>query len=558
MKLLKLVVILLMAGQLAAQDVEQVLKAKPIAVSGSFGASMNYYDMQGMDNRRPPFYWTMNANLNFNFFGVVSAPFSLQFSPQGNQFNYPYQQLQPFNKMGISPKYKAVTLHLGYRSLNFSTYTYGGASFNGVGVEVNPAKGKFYGSALYGRIAKAPTELANNNAQGITLYNRWSVGTKLGYKIGQSNKIEFIAFKAWDDVESLILTDRLEEEPPKENAVVGLNSNFTIAKKINLKVEYALSAYTYNALSAEGAPATGVYGILDNIYQANATSKYNSAINASINYQHRLFNTGVTYKRIDPEYATMGIPFLNNDMEDVTGNLAWRMFKNKLNIALNAGAQRNNLSGDLASRTVRAIGGVNVNYAPSQKWNFSANYSNFTTNTVQMRILQLDSLKYYQVTKSGNTSAAYRFGKEKSPQNVMLSANYQNANDASDNESVLYNANLNYGFSQTATGFSVSVGMNGNVNSFQGTENIGWGPMFSVSRPFFDKQVKAGLNGNVLTFQNGSAVANRTFRAGLTLSYTLAKKHNFGLTHNFLAKQDFVGTQNFVENRTGIKYNFSF
>lgn len=543
--------------QIAAQDIEQVAKAKPIKVGGGISTAMNYYNAAGIDNRRPPFYWTINANLNFTFFGLISAPFSLQFSPQGNQFNYPYRQLQPFNKMGISPKYKAITVHLGYRNMNFSTYTSGGASFNGIGVEVQPAKSKWYAQALLGRLAKAITDGDNNNAPGITLYDRWAYGTKVGYKITNA-KIELIAFKAWDSRKSLILEDRLEDEPPAENMVIGTNASFTVLKKINIKLEYALSAYTVNTLLANGDSPDGVYTILKGIYRPNGSSQYNQAINTSVNYQHAKFNTGLTYKRIDPEYQTMGIPFLNNDAEDITANLGWRMLKNKLNITTNGGVQRNNLDNTLVSRTVRLIGGANISYAPSNILSLTAGFANFSTNTVRTRIQELDSLEYYQVTTSANVSTNYRFGKDSAAQSLMLNANYQTANDAQNNTSEVYNLNLNYGLSIPSLLITVSVGLNGNINSFQGIENIGWGPMASFSRPFFDRQVKFAINSSLLTYQNGAALANRTFTIGSTLNYTLLKKHSFGLTYNFLSRKDFIGIQSFKENRAGIKYNFRF
>ena len=225
------------------QDIESVVQADPIKVNGSISASTTYYNAQGIDNRRPPFYWTINANLNLNLFGVISAPLSLQFSPQGNQFNYPYQQLQPFNKMGISPKYKAFTVHLGYRSMNFSKYTYSGNSFYGAGIEVAPKASKWKAQAFFGRLARALNESQNNNAAGITLYDRWAWGTKLGYGTGK-HKAELILFKAWDNQNSLILFNQADENPAKENVSVGINTKTTILKNITLNVEYALSAYT--------------------------------------------------------------------------------------------------------------------------------------------------------------------------------------------------------------------------------------------------------------------------------------------------------------------------
>ena len=553
-----LIVLLLWFGNTRAQDIESVVKSDPIKINGSVSASTTYYNALGIDNRRPPFYWTINANLNISLFGVVSAPFSLQFSPQGNQFNYPYQQLQPFNKMGISPKYKAFTVHLGYRSMNFSRYTYSGNSFYGAGVEVAPKASKWRAQAFFGRLARALNETQNNNAAGITLYDRWAWGTKIGYGTGK-HKAELILFKGWDNQNSLILTERAAENPAKENVSLGINTKTTVLKNITLNVEYAISAFTTDA-SAEKTTLSGFNyaGGFGGLYQPRASSQFNSAINASLNYQHSLFNTAITYRRVDPEYQTLGIPFLNNDMEDITANVSWRMFKNTVNISTNGGFQRNNLSDEQLGRTVRLIGGVTANYAASDQLNINAGYSNFNTSTVRTRIELLDSLEYYQVTTTANAGANYRFGGDSAAHAIMLMGNYQTANDIQENSSELYNGNLNYSYSHVPSGLALNAGINANINSFQGLDNFGWGPIVGISRAFFNKALRTSLNAAYLKYANAGTPVNHTINTTMNLNYRLKKKHSFGLTAAYITKEDFQGGQSFSEYRGSLKYGYSF
>ncbi len=556
MKYLLYISLLVLITKGYAQDIESVVKSDPIKVSGSLSTSASYYNAWGIDSRRTPFYWTVNANLNFNFFGVVSAPFTLNFSPQGSQFSYPYQQMQPFNKMGISPKYKWLTVHLGYRSMNFSQYSYSGNNFNGVGVEIQPKK-KWSFSTFYGRLARAITEVNNNNLPGIILYDRWAMGSK--FRVGDGNRnVELIVFKAWDDQSSLILTDQSDETPPEDNMVVGINTAQPITKKLKLKLEYTLSAYTKNSTSEEVIGGYSYLGGFGGIYVPRTSSQYNSAINTGINYTHQKFNTGLTYRRVDPEYQSMGVPFLNNDMEDITANLSWRMFKNKMNITTNGGFQRNNLSNEQTGSTARVIGGVNTTFMVNEQINLNAGYSNFNTSTVRTRIELLDSLMYYQVTQSANAGVNYRFGSDSLSHAIMLMGNYQHANDLQQNESSLINGNLNYSINDQVTGLAIAVGVSGNINSMQGVENFGYGPVVSISKPFFEKQVRASINGNMLSYQNSGVKQFDTFNGALNLNYTLKKKHNFGTSVSYIRKDDKIADNSFEEVRASIKYGYSF
>jgi hypothetical protein len=125
-----------------SQDLEELAQKKnadPLQVSGSLSVTGAAASAYGMDTRRPPFYWALRGNLNLRLFDVIDAPMSITYSPQGNNLAYPFQRLQPFNQVGISPSYKSITLHLGYRSMNISRYSLSGNNFNGVGVERKPA-----------------------------------------------------------------------------------------------------------------------------------------------------------------------------------------------------------------------------------------------------------------------------------------------------------------------------------------------------------------------------------------------------------------------------------
>ena len=136
------------------QDIEAIIKADPLKVTGGLSTTTTFYHAEGtIPSSRPPFYSVFNANLNLNFFGLVSAPFQFTYSPQQNDFSYPFQNLQPFNQMGISPKYKGYTAHIGYRSMHLSKYSFSGNRFMGGGFEVANKGSKWIYGGFYGRLA---------------------------------------------------------------------------------------------------------------------------------------------------------------------------------------------------------------------------------------------------------------------------------------------------------------------------------------------------------------------------------------------------------------------
>ena len=121
-------------------------KAKPFQISGVLGGSMSYNHMSGISQRRQPYGYRLFGSVNIKLYGW-SFPFSVAISQQGSSFS------QPFSLYGVSPQYKWVKLHVGYRNMRFSEFTLGGVTFLGGGVELTPKKFRF--SAMYGRLRKA-------------------------------------------------------------------------------------------------------------------------------------------------------------------------------------------------------------------------------------------------------------------------------------------------------------------------------------------------------------------------------------------------------------------
>ena len=96
---------------------------------------------------------------------------------------------QPFNQFGISPTYKWLTFHLGYRNVSFSEYTLNGYTFLGVGLEARP--GKFRLGAIYGKFNQN-SEYDLLMVDSIPKLTRTGWAAKIGY--GTNERFVDISF----------------------------------------------------------------------------------------------------------------------------------------------------------------------------------------------------------------------------------------------------------------------------------------------------------------------------------------------------------------------------
>ena len=195
---------------------------------------MDFYHSNEAYPTRDPFAWNVYGSFAPSFYG-----FSLPFSFVITQYSKSYTT--PFTYLGISPSYKWIKLHLGYRSIAFSPLVFDGQSFLGAGIELSP-KG-FYFGAFYGRLNKAISE---DTTYGHTLqpqYARTGYGLKLGVG-GKKNNISIMLFHAKDDSGSITrIPDSLTTILPQENSVIGTSWHFTFFRHLTLTGDLAASLF---------------------------------------------------------------------------------------------------------------------------------------------------------------------------------------------------------------------------------------------------------------------------------------------------------------------------
>jgi len=548
-----------------AQDVEQtlrdsknILREDPVSVTGSVGASSVLYRAYGIAPRRDPFYWVLNANLNITLFNKVSIPFTAVITQQDKNYSNGLDKFsQPFNQFGISPRYKSLTVHAGYRSLEFSEYTLSGAMFLGGGIEIKPEKSLISGAAMYGRFVKAvPHGGVDGIVVSVPAYERWGGGGKV--KVGTANNYgEFIFLKIKDNINSLAFDTSLTVTP-QENQILSVGTKQKINKWLCANANVAYSMFTKNLFDDVYKIERFTY--VNQIYSPRPSSHYNKAVNAGLDFSPGKYRLGIKYKRIDPDYKTLGSIFLTNDIEEISFNTSFALLKNKISINVASGLQRNNLDKIQVVTSQKIIGSLNISYNINSSLNLSSNYSNFSSNTLPVRDVFTDSIKFVQLTQNGGLSANYAFGKNKLKHTLTNSATYQESSGNKQGLTTLFNETFSYNLNLNELGFGItaSVLYNKATNAGYGV-NEGFGPNIGIQKALFKNKIRVQLNiGFQNTYLNKEAL-NKNQTYSFNFSFTIDKHQSIKASCSYLDKAAIKETaQKFSEIRGSLGYVYNF
>jgi hypothetical protein len=552
----------------SAQNLEEIGKANPVKVTGGVSLNQIFYTARGIDNRRDPYTYYASGNVNFSLYGW-NVPLSFSLSNRNTSFQ------QPFNQYSVHPTYKWITGHAGYCSMSYSPYTVNGHIFLGGAVDLAP-EGNWKFSALYGRFLKA-VQPETDTAGIITntpSFKRMGYGLKTSYN-KDGNFVDLIVFHAKDQVGSIVDIPDSLGILPQENLVVSLGAGKTFFEHFLLKGEIASSALSRDIRAEEGERAHPL-SYIGFLYTPRLSSSYYKAFKTSLTYQQDAYSLGVAYERIDPQYRTLGAYYFNNDLESITANGSAALWQGKMNVAVSAGTQRDNLDKSKISTMRRMVGSVNVNYIPNQKLNLSASYSNFQTYTnIRSKFVDinqltpydnLDTLNYTQIAQNITATATYALSNSKERrQSISLNANVQDAADkqgevTQNSGSQFYNLNLAYMYNMVPQNLTVSVAFNGNVNDSPAITTKTLGPTASVSKSFFDRKLRATLSSSYNNTYTNSQRVSTILNGRVNGSYTILKKHNLNLSLVAVNRHSDRETsaQSFTEFTGTLGYSYAF
>ena len=392
----------------------------------------------------------------------------------------------------------------------------------------------------------------------------------MGATVGYEKKgmgIQFIWFQAKDNRHSLTFIPENSSVQPQDNTVISVAGKTPVIKYFSVQAEYALSGFTRNTF-ADNELSKTVKKKLPSIFKLRTTSQFFSAFKSSVNFNSKRISCGLNYERIDPDYKTLGIYYLNNDLENFTVSPQIRLLKSKLTIAVNTGIQHNNLNKQKLSTMNRIVGSGNVMFQPNPHWNFNASYSNFTsysknrpTTDPFYQLSPAHTMKFYQLSQNANLIMNHLFGKKKTKYNITATATYQvskqQTGSIESSPITLLNGNIAYGMQLKESKSTISISANANHTKATNTTSVFYGPGLNLGKVFhkniFNLVLSSIYNLSYTNNQKKGAVLNERLNVSInppikntklgkpTISLSASYVTQFKYSANNLKLNEFTG-----------------
>lgn len=538
-----------------SQDIEAIATQKPFEVSGTFTLFSSYYNVNGIDPRRKDFTWYITGSPNFKIYGV-DIPFSLTVSEQERSFR------QPFNQFLISPSYKWAKLHLGYTNLTWSPFTWAGQTAFGAGVELNPKKFRF--GFLYGRLNRSVEEDLTSLEAQTPAFKRMGFSTRIGYGT-ETTHIDLIYLKGKDDVNSLNTIPTKTEVLPAENLVLGLSSKVKFTEKLFWNADVAASAYTRDV---RAIPFTndepGFVKSFGSLLLTNSSTQFYKAYQSDVSYVEKKFKIKVKYKRVEPDFKSMGAYYFQTDIENITLEPSINITKYKLRFNSSIGRQKDNLFNQKSFTSKRLIGNIGADWSPTKKFGINALYSNYSGEQSKGLKIPNQTTQQSYVSQNVTISPRLTFVKEKITHFHNLVANKQWLIDKNPNTSLLTqyevnNLNLTSAvvFNKKALTISGSF-LYANFDSNANTNQLN-GYSLTTNKAFFENKLLTSISGSE-TFQK---LNSEPFSQMLTISsqnsYKITNHHGVTFLVQYLNNQAKNNAFNsFIEYNIDLGYTYTF
>ncbi|HEY4062825.1 MAG TPA: hypothetical protein VGM30_13045 [Puia sp.] len=555
--------VLLLTLSARGQDLGVIGSQKPFSITGSAQIRGIFYGASGISDRRTPFSYLFSGNLTANLYGI-SLPMNFSISEADRSFS------QPFNQFGISPHYKWMTVHLGYRNINFSPYTLAGYTMLGAGVELNP--GKFRMGFMYGRLSRATTLDTTTQSLAPVSFSRKAIALKLGYG-SRDNFIDLSMLKGKDDAGSQSMSKSTLDSLnvfPAANTVLGISARFTIARNVFVEGDVGTSLYTrdlHSPLTLDSI-SDPLLKKLRSLGPVNGTTELNTAIAAAVGYKGKGYSIKFQYQRVDPGFTSMGAYFFNNDLENYTIAPTLRVLKNRLRFSGSIGFQHDNLQQQKAATSHKLIGTALLSADLTRELGIDINYSNFSNNQQPNTIRFADSLKIVQTTQNLSVSPRWMLIGPVTTHTVIVSANLMQMNDYNNyfaQNAVSRNVNykqyyLNYTFGLIPAALSLFINISSTAAEAAGTSDRSRGGTVGFSKSFFKAAFLASASGGFFTGRRNGG-DDHTVNASFNLQYKFLSRHDLSALFfytNDTPVMPSMGMPAFSELRAELAYNYRF
>jgi len=537
----------------AAQDLGNLGQQRPVQWNGGLNVQGGPYFYSGDGTARNlPWFWNASGNVTLSLYGW-QLPFSFSVGSQQRSYT------QPFNRYGVSPYYKWVKLHAGYRTIRFNPYTLSGLQFLGGGVELEPKGFRF--AAFYGQFNKPVAQDTLASISPIPAYRRMGYGVRVGAGSAR-NHVDLMMVHVIDDSTSIPDPTGRGVPRPMENLSIGLSCRVGLGPKLIWTFDAGASAIT-DDIRLPVNNEVAVPSFARSIYDPRFGSRAMLAGNTGLQWTSRLVTMKVNVRQVDPGYRSLAAVYQQTDVRAITFDPTIRFPKNKWRLSGSIGRQEDNVRKTKMTQSIRTIGSAGVSWTPSRTYGVDLSFSNYGIQQQRGLLVLNDTFRVALANRSYGISQRYMKANVHRVWTVLLTTGMQRLQDlnpygtygSTDNE-VIY-GNLYIARLRTRDQFSVNGGLNYSRNTTSlGTSEL-FGPSLGVSTQVGKEKLmaSAGLSWNK-ALQDG-AEAGSTLNFNTSLQYRLAAAHRLTLSafvlHNATS---FVAAQRFTETRIQAGYVF--
>ena len=550
-----LVFILFSFQENLAQNIEQFGKGNPVRISGTINIQGGPYVYIGKGTpRNDPYWWQASGSPTVSIYGW-QLPFSFSYGSRNRSF------YQPFNRFGVSPYWKWLTFHFGYRSIRMNPYVMSGVQFLGAGVEMNPRGFRF--GAFYGRLSKPIARDTLASITPIPAYKRMAYGLKIGAG-SRRNYVDLSIVKVFDDSTSIPSIGLKTDLRPQDNVAFGLSGRLALGSHLTFQFDAGGSLLNRDIR----LPLMDISNSLkpySRIFTPHLGAQFLTAGKASLNYNQRYFGLKLLASRVDPDYRSLAAFYQQSDMQSITIEPTLKLMKNKLRLSGSIGQQQDNLYRRKAYTSVRTIGSANVSWNSGKKYSLSINFSNY--GMAQQAGLQVinDTFRIAQNNRSISLSQQYSFTNKIRTLSLSMNVSYQQLQDLNhygtyaSGENKVWFMNVVANHIRTKDNLSLQGGINVSNNEFVTGSYLLVGPMLGASKPFAKNKIQLTCN---LSYNKGfqkSTSSGSTLNFYSSLMYQLSKTHQFNIALNVLQNSTpFISTGTFSEIRLLAGYILNF
>jgi hypothetical protein len=261
-----------------------------------------------------------------------------------------------------------------------------------------------------------------------------------------------------------------------------------------------------------------------------------------LSYTEKKYKVGLSYRRVDPDYLSMGSVYLNNDFEDLQLQTTFRVLKNKLSVNVSGGFQRNNLNNDKTSEMLRLIASLSTTYTINEHWTSTLTFSNFNTSSQMVVVNTLDTMRYAQVSQNMSGQIMYNKVFKKVRFGTGLNGNYQNAkifqNDVLNvnSSSRLFNANYSFQLGLLKSGLNISANIGAAMTEAGLKEMSTLGPTLSINKRFKSGKLTTSISVSTLKSYMDSVPLGYILNLKSNNNYSINRHHALTNTLSYIEK----------------------